>query len=86
MIALSRRSTWRPAMTSKIAEIRQAMEISRDLAKAQILFVPVPVLNEVDHKRMKAMLALRVMQIAKAASPLAPEGGKDDRKSDHQTI
>ncbi len=63
-------------MTSKVAEIRQAMEISQDFAKAQILFVPVPVLNEADHERLKAMLASRVMQIAEEASPLAPEGGE----------
>lgn len=61
-------------MKSKVAQIREAMGIAQDLTKAQILFVPVPVLNDADHKRLKAMLALRVMQIAEEASPLAPEG------------
>lgn len=60
-------------MTSKIAQIRQAMSIAQDLTKAQILFVPVPVLNDADHERLKAMLALRVMQMAEETSPLAGE-------------
>lgn len=61
-------------MKSKVAQIREAMGIAQDLTKAQILFVPVPVLNDADHERLKAMLALRVMQIAEETSPLAPEG------------
>lgn len=62
-------------MSSKVVQIREAMSLAQDLTKAQILFVPVPVLNDADHERLKAMLALRVMQIAEEASPLAPEGG-----------
>lgn len=64
-------------MSSKVAQIREAMSIAQELTKAQILFVPVPVLNDADHERLRAMLALRVMQIAQETSPLAPEGGKD---------
>lgn len=60
-------------MSSKVAKIREALSIAQDLTKAQILFVPVPVLNDADHDRLKAMLALRVMQMAEEASPLAGE-------------
>lgn len=60
-------------MSSKVAQIREAMSIAQDLTKAQILFVPVPVLNDADHERLKAMLALRVMQMAEEASPPAGE-------------
>ena len=62
-------------MSSKVAQLREAMSIAQDFTKAHILFVPVPALNDADHERLRAMLALRVMQIAEA-SPLAPEGGK----------
>lgn len=64
-------------MSSKVAQIREAMSIAQDLTKAQVLFVPVPVLNEADHKWLKVMLALRVIQIAEETSPLAPEGGAE---------
>lgn len=60
-------------MSSKVAQIREAMSIAQDLTKAQILFVPVPVLNDADHERLKAMLALQVMKMAEEASPLEGE-------------
>ena len=63
-------------MSSKVAQLREAMSIAQDFTKAHILFVPVPALNDADHERLRAMLALRVMQIAQETSPLAPEGGK----------
>ncbi|WPM82756.1 DUF1382 family protein [Brucella pseudintermedia] len=55
-------------MTSKVAQIREAMSIAQDLTKAGILFVAVPVLNDADHTKLKLLQASRVMQMDQEAS------------------
>ena len=55
-------------MSSKVAQIREAMSIAQDMAKAGILFVAIPVLNDGDLTKLKLMQASRVLQIAQEAS------------------
>lgn len=55
-------------MTSKVAQIREAMSIAQDMTKAGILFVAVPVLNDGDHTKLKLLQASRVLQLDQEAS------------------
>ncbi|WP_273785682.1 DUF1382 family protein [Brucella intermedia] len=55
-------------MTSKVAQIREAMSIAQDMTKAGILFVAVPVLSEADHTKLKLLQASRALQMAQEAS------------------
>ncbi|MBM6396158.1 hypothetical protein JQC79_10395 [Ochrobactrum anthropi] len=50
-------------MTSKVAQIREAVSIAQDMAKAHILFVAIPVLNVADHTRLKLAQAARIAQM-----------------------
>ncbi|ALJ98258.1 hypothetical protein BiPBO1_44 [Brucella phage BiPBO1] len=55
-------------MTSKVAQIREAMSVAQDMTKAGILFVAVPVLDEADHTKLKLLQASRVVQIDREAN------------------
>ncbi|MBC8718772.1 hypothetical protein [Ochrobactrum sp. Marseille-Q0166] len=55
-------------MVSKVAQIREEMGFAQDLAKGQILFVAVPVLNEEDHSKLKLLQASRALQLDREAS------------------
>ncbi|WP_180350215.1 DUF1382 family protein [Ochrobactrum sp. CGA5] len=55
-------------MTSKVAQIREAMSIAQEMTKAGILFVAVPVLSDADHTKLKLLQASRVVQIDQEAS------------------
>ncbi|WP_368649660.1 DUF1382 family protein [Brucella intermedia] len=55
-------------MTSKVAQIREAMSIAQEMTKAGILFVAVPVLNEQDHTRLKLVQAVRIAQMDQEAN------------------
>lgn len=57
-------------MTSKVAQIREAMSIAQDMTKAGILFVAVPVLSDADHTKLKLLQASRMMQLDQEASKL----------------
>lgn len=52
-------------MVSKVAQIREELSFARDLAKGQILFVAVQVLDEEHHKKLKMLQASIVLQIAR---------------------
>ncbi|WP_192798143.1 DUF1382 family protein [Brucella intermedia] len=51
-------------MTSKVAQIREAMSIAQDMTKAGILFVAVPVLNEDDYKKLRILQASRTFKLS----------------------
>lgn len=55
-------------MTSKVAQIREEMSFARELTKAQILFVAVPVLNEDDYKTLRIIQASRAFKLSGEAS------------------
>ncbi|MEN5276285.1 hypothetical protein ABE527_04960 [Brucella sp. TWI432] len=55
-------------MTSKVAQIREEMSFARELTKAQILFVAVPVLNEDDYKTLRIIQASRALKLSGEAS------------------
>ncbi|UXO85621.1 DUF1382 family protein [Brucella intermedia] len=55
-------------MTSKVAQIREAMSIAQDMTKAGIMFVAVPVLSDADHTKLKLLQASRVLQLDQEAS------------------
>ena len=55
-------------MTSRVAQIREAMSIAQDMTKAGILFVAIPVFNDADHTKLKLLQASRVMQMDQEAN------------------
>ena len=55
-------------MTSRVAQIREAMSIAHEMAKAGILFVAVPVLSDADHTKLKLLQASRALQMAQEAN------------------
>ncbi|WP_156797710.1 hypothetical protein [Brucella sp. BO2] len=55
-------------MTSKVAQIREAMSVAQDMTKAGVLFVAVPVLDEADHTKLKLLQVSRVVQIDREAN------------------
>jgi len=55
-------------MTSKVAQIREEMSFARDLTKAGILFVAIPVLNEDDYKKLRILQASRAFKLSGEAS------------------
>lgn len=48
------------------ADLRKELEAAQALTKAGILFVPMPVLNEIDHAELQAEVVKRLGQIAEA--------------------
>jgi len=60
-------------MVSKVAQIREEMRFAQDLAKGQILFVAIPVLNEEDHKKLQLLQASRALQMHREASQLGEQ-------------
>lgn len=50
-------------MASKVAQIREEMSFARDLTKAQMLFVAIPVLNEEDYKKLRILQASRAFKL-----------------------
>lgn len=54
-------------MVSKVAQIREE-SFARELTKAQILFVAVPVLNEDDYKTLRIVQASRAFKLSGEAS------------------
>lgn len=63
-------------MVSKVAQIREEMNIAHDLTKGQILFVAIPVLDEEHHKKLKMLQASIVLQIAREVG--VPLGEQSD--------
>lgn len=55
-------------MSSKVAQIREAMSIAQEMTKAGILFVAVPVLSDADHTKLKLLQASRVLQLDQEVS------------------
>lgn len=55
-------------MASKVAQIREEMNFARDLTKAQMLFVAIPVLNEDDYKKLRIIQASRAFKLSGEAS------------------
>ena len=45
------------------ADLRKALEVAHAYAKAGLLFVPMPVLNETDHHKLVADAAERIDQL-----------------------
>lgn len=52
-------------------DLRKALEMVSAFTKAGILFVPMPVLNEVDHANLVAQTTDRLEQIAQEAEAQA---------------
>lgn len=53
-------------------DLRVALEMANSMVKAGILFVPMPVLDQADHKALGLQSAERLEQIAQAIEQEAP--------------
>lgn len=54
-------------MVSKVAQIREEMNVVQSLVKGQILFVAIPVLNEDDYKKLRILQATRAFKLSEEA-------------------